>query len=54
MLQEAFDAFNAQRYPQCALELFEHLALQNNPTALSSLGYMHQKGLGVEASLERL
>jgi TPR repeat protein len=52
MLQSAFDAFNANRYTE-ALELFETLALQNNPTALSSLGYMHQKGLGVESSLER-
>ncbi|MBV5335089.1 MAG: sel1 repeat family protein, partial [Sulfuricurvum sp.] len=49
MLQTAFDAFNTQDFSK-ARELFEILSAQNNPTALSSLGYLYQQGLGVEKS----
>ncbi len=52
MLQAAFDAFNGQNYSE-ARELFETLSEQNNPTALSSLGFMYQQGLGMDADLTK-
>ena len=45
MIKQAHDAYNKQDFKK-ALELYE--TLQDNPDALTSLGFMYQKGQGCE------
>ncbi|OYZ56293.1 MAG: hypothetical protein B7Y17_07000, partial [Sulfuricurvum sp. 24-42-5] len=52
MIQAAFTAFNNKDYAT-ALTLFQTLAEKNHPTAIASLGYIYQNGLGVAVDFDQ-
>ena len=52
MIEQAHQAYNAQDYEN-AYTLYEALSNRGDATAMTSLAFMYQNGLGVEKSDEK-
>jgi len=52
MLKKAHELYNNQNYIE-ALKLYKQLADEENPDAMTSLGFMYQNGQGVEQNNEK-
>ena len=52
MIKKAHEAYNSGDF-KTALELYTQLASEENPDALTSLGFMHQNAQGCEKDDEK-